>query len=112
MTPEKQQIAIAEACRWKSHDHPDCMALKQGWSMPEKWCMNPDGFLCLTHDRPDYLIDLNAMHAAEKTLDDIAFYNYQGNLYKVCGGYAFISSTAAQRAEAFLRTIGKWENAN
>jgi len=66
---------------------------------------------------PDHLNDLNAMHEAEKTLggDNLAFYNTQ--LYEVSHNaptipyeiHGFIwHSTARQRAEAFLRTIGKW----
>lgn len=70
---------------------------------------------------PDYLLDLNAMHEAEKTFNGnhqrIA--RYQDALIKVIGVTGFgpfgtienwlLHATAAQRAEAFLRTIGKWE---
>lgn len=65
----------------------------------------------------DKVNDLNAMHEAEKTLKDEqwpAFKTAVENLtYKSCpkGQKYFrpISATAAQRAEAFLRTIGKWK---
>jgi len=70
---------------------------------------------------PNYCNDLNAMHEAER----IAFEPYHdgsGDKY----GYELVSvivahencerhevqvwfATAAQRAEAFLRTIGKWK---
>ena len=59
---------------------------------------------------PDYLNDLNAMHDAEKVLnqeqkEDYFFiiFNFYGNWPKA------IQATAAQRARAFLRVIGKWE---
>jgi hypothetical protein len=124
MNKEKQRIAIAEACGWKNADHPDAMKLKQGWIMPEKWCMDPKGVLRFNHHRPDYLTDLNAMHEAEKTLTDEQIARWQRDLWLTCENdfYAleacappivlrrFISATAAQRAEAFLRTIGKWED--
>jgi hypothetical protein len=65
---------------------------------------------------PDYLNDLNAMHEAEKVLSRGEGYHQKGGfgLYKtalaeVCDEQHPIDATAAQRAEAFLRTIGKWE---
>jgi hypothetical protein len=112
VTPEAQRITIAEACGWKNHDHPDVMQFKQGWTMPEQWCMDPKGVLRFNHDRPNYLNDLNAMHEAENTV-----IKPQGLWYQYClrlEGRSFeesIGTTASQRAEAFLRTIGKWEEA-
>jgi hypothetical protein len=59
---------------------------------------------------PDYTEDLNAMHDAEKVLnqkqkEDYFFiiFNFYGNWPKA------IQATAAQRARAFLRVIEKWE---
>jgi hypothetical protein len=119
MTPEAQRIAIAEECGWKNHNHPDVMQLKQGWTMPEKWCMDPKGVLRFNHDKmPDYLNDLNAMHDAEKMLTADQFEQYRWILWDICKQVrvkdwyrCYLSSTAAQRAEAFLRTIGKWKGA-
>jgi hypothetical protein len=121
VTPEAQRIAIAEACGWKNADHPDAMKLKQGWTMPEKWCMDPNGVLQFNHKRPNYLNDLNAMHDAEKVLTNEQDLEYSEALEQVVEG-RFVtnnaedmrrlrSATAAQRAEAFLRTIGKWREA-
>lgn len=62
---------------------------------------------------PDYLNDLNAMHEAEATLRLDVYYEYTKELYIVCEGrtgfrgYTF--AAADQRAEAFLKTIEKWE---
>lgn len=57
-----------------------------------------------------YTVDLNAMHEAEKLFNCPELYD--GNLIKVCGGVEYLwHATARQRAEAFLRTIGKWEEA-
>jgi hypothetical protein len=101
MTPEEQRTAIAEACGWKT-----------GYRDPEAW-----------HPLPDYLNDLNAMHEAEKVLGILERGTYQNILGLACGGIReddgghFVShresihATAAQRAEAFLRTIGKWKEA-
>ena len=94
MTPKAQRIAIAEACGWK----PDKRGL--GW-------LSPHGYYA---PEPDYLNDLNAMHDAERVLnqeqkEDYFFiiFNFYGNWPKA------IQATAAQRARAFLRVIGKWE---
>jgi hypothetical protein len=114
MNKERQRIAIAEACGWKNADHPDAMKLKQGWTMPEKWCMDPKGVLRFNHHRPDYLNDLNAMAEAEKVLRDDREAAFRGWLWLAHGQpelrCAIVHATAAQRAEAFLRTIGKWED--
>ena len=120
MNQEEQRIAIAEACGWKNADHPDVMKLKHGWTMPEKWCMDPNGVLRFNHDRPNYLNDLNAMHCAEEMFADDQWVEYRENIRTVVLGpvryvsqwcKADIHSTARQRAEAFLRTIGKWKEA-
>lgn len=101
MNNEKQRIAIAEACGWEplpeGHFHPD----------------NPVG-----QTMPDYLVDLNAMHEAEKTLNELQLVAYSDKLYDLAvehqrktGKWCYLSMSASQRAEAFLRTIGKWEEA-
>jgi hypothetical protein len=111
MNQQQQIIAIAEACGWKNADHPDAMKLKQGWTMPEKWCMDPKGVLRFNHHRPDYLNDLNAMHEAEMVLIlDCVWATYLDKLSVVVAEKSLVNATAAQRAEAFLRTIGKWED--
>lgn len=96
MNPEQQRIAIAEACG--RVQRPD------GFWFPEGKNYGSQGI-------PDYLHDLNAMHEAEKTLTDKAHEEFRLNLYDVIGDDSrlIVSSTAAQRAEAFLCTIGKWE---
>jgi hypothetical protein len=67
---------------------------------------------------PDYLNDLNAMHEAEKALTEEQHGSYRINLAVICGydilnpGNSdpkhyrrYVSATAAQRAEAFCRTV-------
>jgi hypothetical protein len=96
MTPEQQRIAIAESCGWKTD--------KRGFG----W-LSPRGYYA---PEPDYLNDLNAMHDAEKALTSEQLEVYCNILHKPNHGvYWAIHATASQRAEAFLRTIGKWEEA-
>jgi hypothetical protein len=103
MTPELQRIKIAEACGWTDFSRAKHEGAIQYGRKPlscyDSW------------EVPDYLNDLNAMHEAEKTLDDDLDLDYSENLEIVTGGdmSKYRSATAAQRAEAFLRTIGKWE---
>jgi hypothetical protein len=62
-------------------------------------------------DCPDYCRDLNAMHEVEKTLDSPElFCKYHFTLYDITKANIPFCATARQRAEAFLRTIGKWED--
>ena len=113
MKPEQQRIAIAEACGW------DCDPLiAREWKSRGQWARkttdDQNKLVSLRSNVPEYPNDLNAMHEAEKTLSqkDKREYAYQLN-----GGYYtsglddtfdIVHATAAQRAEAFLRTIGKW----
>ncbi|MET0465288.1 MAG: hypothetical protein ABW007_19155 [Chitinophagaceae bacterium] len=65
---------------------------------------------------PDYTADLNVMHEAEKTLNAKECLAYHAFLQFVMpsanrgksNSYTW-GATAAQRAEAFLKTIGQWE---
>lgn len=102
MTPEQQQLAIAEACgRVQRAD---------GFWFPAGKYYGSAGI-------PDYLNDLNAMHDAEKVLTKKQLQTYldiladapRESMYQTWATSVF--STASQRAEAFLRTIGKWEEA-
>jgi len=104
MTPEQQQIAIAEACGWTHHtidDHTYWWHEENNKTLPP----DDDGM----RSCPDYLNDLNAMHEAEKVLRPILSERYYRRLREQIGSYDLaISATAAQRAEAFLRTLNLW----
>ena len=104
MSPEEQQIAIAEAL---------------GYTQEEPWL---DGKDCWSHkDHPphvgfdvisDYPNDLNACREFEiwllkNHLDLRAV--YRRTLIECVGSDGlYWMSTAPQRCEAFLKTIGKW----
>jgi hypothetical protein len=102
MSDVQINIAIAEACGWRQSKSP----MWEGfWYDKRK----------RTYQRfcPDFCKDLNAMHEAEKILSDESHADYACELVKTIrrNGEWFesVSATAAQRAEAFLRTINKWE---
>jgi hypothetical protein len=104
MSPEKQRIAIAEACGWVPFPHQD---YKGGIMLPYKWSRSGTEHLM---ELPDYLNDLNAMHEAEKTLGVLMEGRYAERLRLVqATSFGMCHSTAAERAEHFLKTIGKWE---
>ena len=90
VSDEQINEAIAKACGRQRN--PD-----GGWY--------PDNGLRVgTQAIPDYCGDLNAMHEAENVLDETQAEDYE----ELLGAYGF-HATARQRAEAFLRTVGKWE---
>jgi hypothetical protein len=105
MNEEEQRIAILKV---------------MGWTETEPWL---DGRRCFERadsnggwnfdDLPDYLNDLNAMHEVERALNisDEQITYWKNTLEFVCNRDNTITlmATAAQRAEAYLRTIGKWE---
>jgi hypothetical protein len=105
MTDQKINVAIAEACGWRPRHH----------------C---NGFYREGHDGwieqlPSYCSDLNAMHEAEKVLPYEKLGDYLNRLVELTGycdtktwtqaNFDLNTATARQRAEAFLRTLGKWE---
>lgn len=111
MNPEQQRVAIAEACGWTAREDIENFwrAVDASGNMTHELWMSERNVW--SAGIPNYLNDLNAMHDAEKTLTDKAHEEFRLNLYDVIGDDSrlIVSSTATQRAEAFLRTIGKWE---
>ena len=113
------RIAIAEACGWTREyaDVPtwnNSLNSYQGGYEPVQTLLFRKEKKCfIAENLPNYLNDLNAMHAAEKTLNSILAASYVRMLTSIAWEseqpvFAPITATAAQRAEAFLRTIGKW----
>jgi len=119
MSPEAQRIAIDEACGY--------FHAKRGVDV---W-YEPEGGHVVFGDLPDYLNDLNAMHEAEKMLTPQQWCGYLGHLatlggfdrdiqtYDKDGGFTadfvmlfrtMAHATAAQRAEAFIRTLNLWND--
>lgn len=64
-------------------------------------------YLGITRGVPDFTGDLNEMHQAEKSLTGKLFEDYLIELLDFIDEP--ILATARQRAEAFLRMLGKWE---
>jgi hypothetical protein len=93
MTDEQINQAIAEACGLKPKRRPVFYARS--------------GMKIEAVPPPNYCNDLNAMHEAEKTLTSAQLLDYVALLFDAC--YEASLATARQRAEAFLRTLDKWE---
>jgi len=116
MNKEKQRIAIAEACGWKVIPKEDGILL--GLYRP-----NENKSICSSNTRrglagftPDYLNDLNAMHEAEKLLTgydsatgDSQYGRYITGLQQITNWNRVPCATAAQRAEALLKTLNLWK---
>jgi hypothetical protein len=105
MNKEEQRIAIAKACGWSYRKTEFCT---YWWNDEVNKTLPPndDGF----RPCPDYLNDLNAMHEAEKVLTSEQITSYVYSLESMNERWSTPAfATASQRAEAFLRTIGKWE---
>lgn len=102
MSPEAQRIAIAESVGWTEISD---------WGASGINGKHPTG--PWVEVIPDYLNDLNAMHEVERALNisDEQITYWKNTLEFVCNRDNTITlmATAAQRAEAYLRTIGKWE---
>lgn len=120
MTDQEMRIAIAEACGLERDG--SVTPTPSGQPIFREWWQSTDAFRAHSiDDLPDYLNDLNAMHEAEKLFSDEQVQQYVEHLvtgtnarFKV-GTHTNIHlwniyhSTARQRAEAFLKAIGKWK---
>lgn len=122
MNKEEQKIAIAEACGWKYVEGLDVPSLSFSGARKcgDCWVCPKRGAGYGEYEPPNYLTNLNAMHEAEKVLirGPIGVRSqastFRVTLYRIFerdGGNSveWGHATAAQRAEAFLKTIGKWE---
>ena len=92
MTDQQINQAIAEACG---------IVGKSG-----EIYKTPDGWVV---DCPQFCTDLNAMHEAEKHLPIKKIVTYFKKLEKLT--FYWFMATARERAEAFLKALGKWEEA-
>jgi len=120
MTPEAQRIAIAKACGWE---------MAGGTMKGQSVGIRPDEIGSATAFDyqliPDYTNDLNAMHEAvqSKLNNSIDSMIYAEHLVQIVLGYEnqkrnFVLNnweltrlslaTAAQQAEAFLKTLNLW----
>lgn len=108
MTDDEINEAIAETLGRKYHKPTDAEMESGGYYQYE----------------PHYTKDLNAMHEVEMSLkgskedEYCEMADYQEHLCLICGDRVeppnvydidLIRATARQRAEAYLRTIGKWK---
>ena len=116
MKPEQQRIAIAEACGLTNVAPMIVKNVKHEGDDITVGIWSDDGWV------PQYLNDLTAMHEAEKVLTQDQMIDYSRHVGKSVTShlpasraawmdFQLINVTASQRAEAFLRTIGKWEEA-
>jgi hypothetical protein len=131
MNEQAQRIAIAQELGWKPDDDGDGTGWKGSWIHQRLIGCKPTfhkgkvvSYL-IEQTVPDYLNDLNAMREVEKLLigDDpkvevrrVDYCLWLTMLISAAkqGGavseFDKLHATARQRAEAFLRAIGKWKN--
>jgi hypothetical protein len=98
MTDDQINAAIAKACGWKKP--------------ARKTVLNEKGYFVTQHAQsaPNYCNDLNAMHEAEATLTEDQLWIMARQIERNWEDQWYFRATARQRAEAFLRTLDKWEN--
>ena len=123
MTDREQRIAIGKTQGAKLWNNPTIYKPTQIWSID---CPSPGDVIYHLSDEcgllPDYLNNLNAMSIVEQLVrqDQFHYVNYAKNLFKVVSGvdwtgnlgyfaFEFVTATARQRAEAFLKTLELWK---
>ena len=119
MSPEKQRVAIAQACGWKDCDIN--WLRKPALLLGSKPTFSDGKIISYLVDQtiPDYLNDLNACHQMEKTLTQEQMIDYSRHVGKAVTihlpasraawmDFKLINATAAQKSKAFLRTLDLW----
>lgn len=108
MTNEQINKTIAEACGWTMRNetctHPYGYA--KGMEFERTYWTNKDGKAASI---PKYSGCLNAMHEAEKQMKLSDITSYREMLFDWLK-LDCVCASASTKAEAFLRTIGKWED--
>ena len=89
MSDDEINEEICKFLGWKFSDHPDHIAKTAMWQTAKSFAIKPDGEFVFRCSIPRFTTSLDLMHEVEST--------------------ETVSATARQRAEAFLRTIGKWK---
>lgn len=114
MTPHEINLAIG-----KSLGFAQCpIALSHGF--PPEYCYRKDTYI---GELPDFYGSLDRMHEVERSIQHKMQYVIQ--LHRVCNNdqgpwdlpttdlqFNYVTATAAQRAEAYLRTLNLWTNTN
>ena len=115
MTNDEINIVIAEYCGWTKIKEIDYQPFGT-----DPYIDGPDQMLVGIHPEsdsdsddyeaiPNYCKDLNEMHEAEHEVLTTAQMTTMSQYLHRKLGMLWGFATASQRAEAFVRTIGKWE---
>ena len=125
MTDLEMRIAIAEACGYvdvKLTPHPMAYLHHSPFTQVEKVLTGIVPNKLYVYPIPNYLSDLNAMHIAEQIvfIDEAAYSDFLRTLRNMATTFGpngsaisvderqVVSASAQQRAEAVVKTIGKW----
>lgn len=105
MTDEQINQRIAEVCGWTEIHDSGPWHNHKPWGYPPQ----PPGTGGNAYKYvPDYCSDLNVMHEAEKTLSEDQMW-IMARKIELNEDRWYFHASARERAEAFLRTLGKWE---
>ena len=123
MTGDELNYAVAELCgaKWMRLLSDASPVQKRSLVMPAeidflkaKGLSEADGTedMCQIHRVPNYAGDLNAMHEAVSSLDEMQKVIYRNILIGICEGmnrrnWSAIDATARERAEAFIMAMSK-----
>lgn len=118
MTQDQKRIKIAEARGWTPHDEKEVHAAARLFNPGKWWRLPSEDTIATLELLPDCFNDLNACHEMEEVLTNDqydVFWNILAALAnrqhaaRQLANRAFLSATAAQRCEAFGRTLNLWE---
>ena len=115
MTQEQKRIKIAEKVGWKFHPLTEHLYSEQEKADAIMCWVRPGNDPWQMERVPDYFNDLNAMHEAEmnlpRQLNHIDYWQKGYGRFQTILAELTItpySATAAQRAEAFGKTLSLW----
>jgi hypothetical protein len=103
--PEQQLIACAEADGWRFAGRVSDRKANISWDVYEK-----NGHRCsfYLHTMPDYMNDLNVVHALAMAQPEAIRKHMRFWLHEITSQMSWHFASAAQMVEALLRSLGKW----
>ena len=113
MDKQTQRTEIAKTCGW---EHANTLRHFPENNEDYLWWHPVEKTVSTFDNLPDYLNNLDDMHEAEKGLSDEQYEKYRQIVVQInfdsispIRTMCPITATAAQRAEAFLKTLNLWQ---
>ncbi len=111
MTNEQKRIALARKAGWMPHNESEVHAAARYFNPGQWWRLPSEDTIATTEQLPDYLNSLDAVAELEGLLTEMEAEAYADHIirqfpYDCTNGFAWMTATASQRADALCAVWG------